>query len=58
MQKYNILWADDEIELLKPHIIFLEDKGYQITPVNNGQEAVDKCDELNFDVVFRIKITN
>jgi CheY-like chemotaxis protein len=52
MQKYNILWADDEIELLKPHIIFLEDKGYQICSVNNGQEAVDQCDQEYFDVVF------
>ena len=32
----SILWVDDEIELLKPHIIFLEEKGYEITPVNSG----------------------
>jgi CheY-like chemotaxis protein len=52
MQNYQILWADDEIDLLKPHIIFLENKGYQITPVNNGSEAVDLCKEQKFDVVF------
>jgi len=52
MQKYHILWADDEIDLLKPHIIFLEGKGYQITAVNNGSEAVDLCEEQQFDLVF------
>ena len=52
MQNYNILWADDEIELLKPHIIFLEEKGYTISSVNNGQEAVERVDEDRFDLVF------
>ncbi|HET8858823.1 bifunctional response regulator/alkaline phosphatase family protein [Marivirga sp.] len=52
MQNYQILWADDEIDLLKPHIIFLENKGYQITPVNNGSEAIDLCKEQKFDIVF------
>src|SRR5687767_3676795 len=52
MQRYSILWADDEIDLLKPHIIFLEQRGYDITPVNNGTEAVEKSDERHYDVVF------
>ncbi len=52
MQRYNILWADDEIDLLKPHILFLENKGYDITAVNNGAEAVENCEERHFDVVF------
>ena len=52
MQRYNILWADDEIELLKPHILFLTDKGYDITPVNSGADAIEKFSEANFDVVF------
>ena len=52
MQRYSILWADDEIDLLKPHIMFLEQRGYDITPVNNGAEAVELSDERNFDVVF------
>src|SRR5688572_16422274 len=52
MQRYSILWADDEIDLLKPHIIFLEQRGYDITPVNNGADAVELSDEKNFDVVF------
>jgi len=36
----KILWIDDEIDLLKPHIVFLEKKGYQVTPVNNVNEAL------------------
>ena len=52
MQRYNILWADDEIDLLKPHILFLEQKGYDITPVNSGSDAIDKCEENHYDIVF------
>lgn len=52
MQRYNILWADDEIDLLKPHIIFLESKGYDVTPVYSGNDALEKIDEESFDVVF------
>lgn len=52
MQRYNILWADDEIDLLKPHILFLEDKGYSITPVVSGNDAVDLIQEQKFDIVF------
>src|SRR6478735_447464 len=52
MQRYSILWADDEIDLLKPHIIFLTSKGYDITPVHSGADAVEKINEENFDIVF------
>ncbi|MGC4022654.1 MAG: bifunctional response regulator/alkaline phosphatase family protein [Cyclobacteriaceae bacterium] len=52
MQRYTILWADDEIDLLKPHILFLQQRGYDITPVNNGAEAVELSDSKHFDVVF------
>ena len=48
----KILWADDEIDLLKPHILFLEAKGYHVTTVNNGDEAIDKSSEENFDIIF------
>lgn len=48
----KILWADDEIELLKPHILFLESKGYQVVSVNNGTSAVEKCSEEPFDIIF------
>lgn len=52
MDKINILWADDEIELLKPHIIFLKEKGYEVSTTNNGQDAVDLFKEKDFDLVF------
>ncbi|GHM98941.1 two-component system response regulator [Cytophagales bacterium WSM2-2] len=52
MQRYTILWADDEIDLLKPHILFLQQRGYDITPVNNGAEAVELSGSRHFDVVF------
>ena len=52
MQKYKILWADDEIDLLKPHILFLSQKGYEITPVNSGSDALDRFENEYFDIVF------
>ena len=48
----KILWADDEIDLLKPHILFLEAKGYEVTPVNNGMTAVEKSENEDFDIIF------
>ena len=50
--KVSILWADDEIELLKPHILFLEDKGYAVATVNNGNDAIDKVKSEDFDIIF------
>lgn len=41
MSEIKVLWADDEIDLLKPHIIFLEQKGYRVLPVLSGDEALD-----------------
>ena len=52
MQQYKILWADDEIELLKPHILFLEQKGYHLTHVNSGSDALEQIDHNPFDIVF------
>ncbi len=53
MQKEtSILWVDDEIDLLKPHIIFLESKGYKIDTVNNGNDAIDMVSENTYDLVF------
>lgn len=52
MMQVKILWADDEIELLKPHILFLESKGYSVTPVNSGLDAVERSSEELFDVIF------
>ncbi|MDG2425820.1 MAG: bifunctional response regulator/alkaline phosphatase family protein [Flavobacteriales bacterium] len=48
----HILWADDEIELLKPHIMYLEGKGYDVTGVPDGASAVELLDEHIVDLVF------
>ncbi|HEX7367587.1 MAG TPA: PglZ domain-containing protein [Pelobium sp.] len=52
MQLANILWADDEIDLLKPHILFLNEKGYQIATATNGRDALDVFKTKDFDIVF------
>jgi len=52
MNKIQILWVDDEIDYLKPHILFLEKKNYSITTCNNGRDAIDIFDANNFDIVF------
>ena len=52
MGNVNILWADDEIELLKPHILFLKDKGYDVIPVQSGRDALDALSTQPADLVF------
>ncbi len=52
MNHINILWVDDEIDLLKPHILFLEKKNYQVTTCQSGTEALEILDDKNFDIVF------
>ncbi len=48
----SILWVDDEIDQLKPHMIFLEKKGYDVTPVTNGEDALSLVKEQSFDIIF------
>jgi CheY-like chemotaxis protein len=52
MEKINILWADDEIELLKPHILFLKEKGYEVATALSGNDALDMVKENDFDIVL------
>lgn len=52
MRQAKILWVDDEIEILKPHILFLEQKGYLVETLNNGMDAIDLIDVEHFDIVF------
>lgn len=47
-----ILWVDDEIELLKAHIIFLRKKGYDVTTVSNGADAIEECRQRTFDLIM------
>lgn len=48
----KILWADDEIDLLKPHILFLKAKGYDVVTVSNGRDALDALDNDRFDLIL------
>ena len=52
MRKIRILWVDDEIELLNAHIIFLEEKGYQLETASNGDDAIEMIRDEDFDLVF------
>ena len=47
-----LLWADDEIELLRAHLLFLEKKGYEIITVTNGTDAIEECRKHNFDLIL------
>ena len=48
----NILWADDEIDLLKPHILFLQSKGYTVEGVTNGLDALEMAQKTYYDIIF------
>lgn len=52
MDKIKILWADDEIDLLKPHILFLQEKNYEVTTATNGDDALDLFENDDYDIVF------
>ena len=52
MTKIKILWVDDEIDLLKPHIMFLTKKDYEVTTCQSGMEAIDAIENERFDIVF------
>lgn len=47
-----LLWVDDEIELLRAHIMFLEKKGYEVVTVTNGTDAIDRCRQRTFDLIM------
>lgn len=48
----NILWVDDEIDHLKPHILYLEDKGYKLATVTNGSDAIEMVKTHRFDLIL------
>jgi len=52
MKKDRILWADDEMDLLRPYILFLEEKGYEVVTATNGKDAVELCQKDSFDIIF------
>ena len=48
----KILWADDEIDLLKPHILFLKNKGYDVTTVSSGIDALEALNHDSFSLIL------
>jgi len=52
MNNITILWADDEIDLLKPHILFLEEKGYEVVGTQSGDDAIELLDKQRVDIIF------
>ncbi len=52
MKEIRILWTDDEIDLLKPYILFLEEKGYSVSTANNGEEALELVKSQTFNLIF------
>lgn len=52
MNKAQFLWVDDEIDLLKPHILFLKEKGYSTECATNGHDAIKKCNSKTYDIIF------
>ncbi len=49
---YQILWVDDQIDLLRSHVIFLTEKGYDVSTVTNGEDAIEEVKNKNFDLIF------
>jgi DNA-binding response OmpR family regulator len=52
MELYKLLWVDDEIELLKSHIIFLSEKGYEVDTASNGEDAISSVKGKNYDLIL------
>ena len=52
MTNGRLLWADDEMELLKAHLLFLKKKGYEVVTVTNGTDAIEECRKGGFDLVL------
>ena len=52
MSNGKLLWVDDEIELLKAHILFLNSKGYEVVTVSNGTDAIEQCRQQTFDLIL------
>ena len=52
MTNGRLLWVDDEIDLLKPYMIFLRGKGYDVSTASNGTDAIDLCRESDFDLIL------
>ena len=52
MENFKILWVDDEVDLLRPHILFLEERGFIVSSATNGSDALDILKKNKFDIIF------
>jgi DNA-binding response OmpR family regulator len=52
MRNIRILWTDDEIEVLRPHILFLQEKGYEVDTCSNGNDTLDLVKQNSYDIIF------
>ncbi len=52
MNNKRLLWVDDEIDLLRSHIIFLTEKGYDVDTATNGEDAISSVKEKSYDLIF------
>ncbi len=52
MENFKILWVDDEVDLLRPHILFLEEKGFKVYSKTNGSDALEIIKKNKFDIIF------
>jgi len=52
MDRIKVLWVDDEIEMLKPHFLFLEKRGYSLMACTNGQDSLDLIEAHQFDIIL------
>ena len=52
MNKGRILWIDDEIELLRPHLILLKEKGYEVETASNSEDGIELIRAKHYDIVF------
>lgn len=52
MQNGKLLWVDDEIDMLRPHILFLKNKGYDVDTATNGIDALDMCRDGGYDLIM------
>jgi CheY-like chemotaxis protein len=51
-EKQKILWVDDEIDLLRPHVLFLENKGYHVKTLTNAEDAIELVQHEDFDLML------
>ena len=54
MENFKILWVDDEVDLLRPHVLFLEERGFVVSSVTNGSDALDILKDNQFDIIFHL----